>query len=166
MSWIMITEDHNRRTCPAKLISTKCCIYASVNWVSIGSGNGLSPVRCQAITWTNAYLLSSGPLGTNFNEILITILTFSLKKCMWKCRLWNGGHFFQGEMSWGKDFNYLCQLTVMCWEMTENVNRLLCSFKTLMGLRPGGGGHSHKLPYGGVPLYRVDFERSFFIKFP
>ena len=21
------------------------------------------------------------------------------------------------------------------------------------------GGHSHQLPYGGVPLYRVDFER-------
>ena len=24
-------------------------IYASVNWVSIGSDNGLSPIRCQAI---------------------------------------------------------------------------------------------------------------------
>ena len=29
---------------------------ASVNWVSIGSGNGLSPVRRQAITWANAGL--------------------------------------------------------------------------------------------------------------
>ena len=28
-------------------------IYASVNWVGIGSGNGLSPVRRQAITWTD-----------------------------------------------------------------------------------------------------------------
>ena len=28
-------------------------IYASVNWVSIGSDNGLSPVRRQAITYTN-----------------------------------------------------------------------------------------------------------------
>ena len=29
-------------------------IYASMNWVSIGSDNGLSPDRRQAITWTNA----------------------------------------------------------------------------------------------------------------
>ena len=43
-------------------------IYASVNWVSTGLGNGLSPVRCQAITWTNADLLSIEPLGTNFSE--------------------------------------------------------------------------------------------------
>ena len=33
--------------------------YASVDWVIIGSGNGLSPVRCQAITWTNDELLSN-----------------------------------------------------------------------------------------------------------
>ena len=45
-------------------------IYASVNWVSIGSGNGLSPVRRQAITGTNADILSIGLLETNFNEIL------------------------------------------------------------------------------------------------
>ena len=31
------------------LISHKCRLYASVNWVSIGSGNGLLPVRHQAI---------------------------------------------------------------------------------------------------------------------
>ena len=36
---------------------------------SIGSGNGLSPVRHQAITCTNAALLSIGPLGTGFSEI-------------------------------------------------------------------------------------------------
>ena len=29
-------------------------IYASVNYVSIGSGSGLSPIRRKAITWTNA----------------------------------------------------------------------------------------------------------------
>ena len=47
--------------------------YMSVNWVSIGSGNGLSPVQCQAITWTNAGLLLIGLLGTNFSEIQIKI---------------------------------------------------------------------------------------------
>ena len=48
--------------------------------MGIGPGNGLSPVQCQAITWTNADLLSIGPLGTNFSAILIETLTFSFKK--------------------------------------------------------------------------------------
>ena len=46
----------------------------------IGSDNGLSPDRRQAIICTNAGLLLIGPLGTNFIEILIKILTFSFKK--------------------------------------------------------------------------------------
>ena len=40
-----------------------------MNRVSIGSDNGLSPIRRQAIIQTNAGLLSIGPLGTNFSEI-------------------------------------------------------------------------------------------------
>ena len=46
----------------------------------IGSDNGLSPGRHQAIIWTNAGILSIGPLGTNFGEILIEINAFSFKK--------------------------------------------------------------------------------------
>ena len=46
----------------------------------IGSDNGLSPERRQAITWTNAGILLIGPVGTNFSEILIEIQTFSLNK--------------------------------------------------------------------------------------
>ena len=46
----------------------------------IGSDNGLSPDRRQAIIWTNAGILLIGPLKTNFSEILIEILTFSFKK--------------------------------------------------------------------------------------
>ena len=45
-----------------------------------GPDNGLSPTRRQAIIWTNAGLLLIWPLGTNFNEIVIKILTFSFKK--------------------------------------------------------------------------------------
>ena len=48
--------------------------------IIIGSDNGLSPDRRQAIIWTNAGLLLIGPLGTNFTEILIKILEFSFKK--------------------------------------------------------------------------------------
>ena len=50
------------------------------NLTILGSDNGLSPGRRQAIIWTNAEILLIGPLGTNFSEILIEIQTFSLKK--------------------------------------------------------------------------------------
>ena len=54
-------------------ISHKCHIHVSVNWINIASGNGFWPVQRQAITWTNADLLSIGPLGTNFGEVQIKI---------------------------------------------------------------------------------------------
>ena len=47
---------------------------------TIGSDNGLSPGRRQAIIWTSAWIFWIGPLGTNFSEILIGIQTFSFKK--------------------------------------------------------------------------------------
>ena len=47
---------------------------------TIGSDNGLSPGRRQAIIWTNAGLFLIWPLGTNFSEISIEIHTFSFKK--------------------------------------------------------------------------------------
>ena len=46
----------------------------------IGSDNGLSPDRRQSIIWTNAGLLSIGPLRTYFNENWIKIQKFSFKK--------------------------------------------------------------------------------------
>ena len=46
----------------------------------IGSDNGLSPGRRQAIIWTNAGILLIGPLGTDFRENFIGIQTFSFKK--------------------------------------------------------------------------------------
>ena len=46
----------------------------------IGSNNGLSPCRRQAIIWTNAKILLIRPLRTKFSEILIAIHTFSFKK--------------------------------------------------------------------------------------
>ena len=59
--------------------------YICVNELTIiGSDNALSPNRRQAIIWTNAGILLIGPLGTNFSEILIEILTFSFKKMRFK----------------------------------------------------------------------------------
>ena len=48
--------------------------------IIIGSDNGLSPGRRQAIIRTNAGISLIGPLGTNVSDILIGIQTFSFKK--------------------------------------------------------------------------------------
>ena len=50
------------------------------NLTIIGSDNGLSPGRRQAIIWINDGILLIGTLGTNFSEILIGIQIFSFKK--------------------------------------------------------------------------------------
>ena len=55
-----------------------------MNWVSIGSDNGLSPDQRQDITWTKAYLLSIRPVGTNFKEILIYNQSFVFTKNTFK----------------------------------------------------------------------------------
>ena len=51
-----------------------------MDWFSIGLDNGLWPVRRQAITWTNAGLLSIGPLETEFSEIRTKIQNVSFTK--------------------------------------------------------------------------------------
>ena len=64
--------------------------------IIIGSDNGLSPGRRQAIIWTNARILLIGPLRTNFSEILIVIETFSFKKIYLKMSSGKSGPFFLG----------------------------------------------------------------------
>ena len=44
-----------------------------MNGIIIGLGNDLASVQHQAITWTNAELLSIRPLGTNLSETFIKI---------------------------------------------------------------------------------------------
>ena len=65
---------------------------------SIGSDNGLSPGRRQAIIWTNTEILLVRPLGTNISEILIENHIFSFNKMLLKCRLRNGGHLVPASM--------------------------------------------------------------------
>ena len=57
--------------------ATHICV---IKLTIIGSENGLSPGRRQAILWTNAGISLIRPLGTNFNEILIEILIFLFKE--------------------------------------------------------------------------------------
>ena len=64
----------------------------------IGSDNGLSPGRRQAIIGTNAGILLIGPLGTNLIEILNEIYTFSFKRMYLKMSSGNGGHLVSASM--------------------------------------------------------------------
>ena len=50
----------------------------------IGSDNGLSPDRRQAIIWTNVGIVLIRTLGTNFSEILGKTHSFSIKKMHFK----------------------------------------------------------------------------------
>ena len=68
-------NDHNELTHWGRV--THICIC---KLTIIDSDNSLSPGRRQAVIWTNAGILLIGPLGTNFNEILIGIQTFSFMK--------------------------------------------------------------------------------------
>ena len=61
-------------TTPAQTLSW------SIPITIIGSDNGLSLGRHQAITWTNVGILLIRPLGRSFSEMLIEIHTFSIKK--------------------------------------------------------------------------------------
>ena len=72
---------------------------------SIGSDNGLSPGRHQAIIRTNAGILLIRPSGINFSEILIDILIFSFKKMRLKVSSAKRRPFYLGlneliNMSW------------------------------------------------------------------
>ena len=60
----------------------RCIVLSNIMlcWTNIGSDNGLSPGRRQAIIWTHAGILLIGPLETNFKEILIEVYVFSFKK--------------------------------------------------------------------------------------
>ena len=48
--------------------------------------------------WTNAGLLLTGPLETNFSEIWIKIQPFHSRKSNWKCHLQNDGHFVSSSV--------------------------------------------------------------------
>ena len=94
---VQFMVSYNRLWCyDANMINSYCCDISVVavvltRWgrvthiyvgklTIIGSDNGLSPGGRQAIIRTNAGISLIGPLGTNFSEILIEILTFSFKK--------------------------------------------------------------------------------------
>ena len=59
------------------------------------SGDDLSPLGCQVITWNHVGLLPIGPLGTNVSDTGINVQKYC-GKCVWQFLLQNGGHIFSG----------------------------------------------------------------------
>ena len=84
----------------------------------IGSDNGLSPRRRQAIIRTNAGILLIGPLGTNFSKILIEIQIFSIKE-------------MQLKMSSAKWCPFCLGLNELKWAFVEVISLLPKKNKTL-----------------------------------
>ena len=88
---------------------------------TIGSDNGLSPGRRQAIIWTSAGMLLIGPLGTNFTEILIGIHTFSFKKM----------HFKMSSGKW-RPFCLGLSVLIIVWVVQDKNKKVLTVAGLLM----------------------------------
>ena len=101
-------------------MSLKCYPFCS----GLGSDNGLSPGRRQAITWTNVGILLIGPLGTNFSEMLIEIHTFSFKKIHLK-------------MSSGKWRRFCLGLNVLKFVPRGPVNKIPALVQIIAWHQPG-----------------------------
>ena len=93
----------------------------------IGSDNGLSPGRRQAIIWTNAGILLMGPLRTNFNETSIETHTFSFKKIYLKLSSakWRpfcpGLNVFSSFQRFQLTLWQLCFRQWLCFEQAKNI---------------------------------------------
>ena len=75
--------------------ATHICV---ANLTIIGSDNGSAPGQRQASIWTNAGILSIGPLGTIFNEISIGIQAFPFKRMHLKMSSGKWCHFVSASM--------------------------------------------------------------------
>ena len=83
--WVSTLKDKHKRGASSVNSLRPSDAYMRLSDLTIiGSDNGLSPGRRQAIIRTNAGILLIRPLGTNFSEILIEILLLSFKKIRFK----------------------------------------------------------------------------------
>ena len=96
-----MARSRRRLTTKNELIKAQWRIYASVQHTDIASDNGLSPVRRQAIIWTNAATLSIRQgiykeyISVKFH---LRFKSFHSRKCTWKCRLRSGVHFISASV--------------------------------------------------------------------
>ena len=114
---------------------------------TIGTDNGLSPGRRQAIIRTNAGLLLIGPWGTNFNENFIDINTFSLKKINLKMSSGKWRPFCLGLNVLSLNNNLIC--LVSCWYEMPVVVSLMDDilYSTLLMMTSSNGNIFHVTGY-------------------
>ena len=89
----------------------------------IGSDDGLSPGRRQAITWTNDGILLIGSLGTNVNEILSKFHRFSFKKM----------HLKTSSAKW-RPFCLSLNVLKFHWSLFASVQLTIILHKAMMAL--------------------------------
>ena len=99
---------------------------------TMGSDNVLWPGPPQAIIRTNAGILLIGHLGTNFSEMLIKILTFSLKKISFESVVYEMaailsrpqcGQVFFLHFYWNYHWNLFHMVQFIChhWLLFQNI---------------------------------------------
>ena len=107
----------------------------------IGSYNGLSPDRRQAIIWTNAGILLIWPLGTKFRQILRIILISSFKKIHLKMSSAKYQPFCHGlnVRSWPKLHHDYRKISNISRTKSQNLNvsRLSLQLSLCNILKPG-----------------------------
>ena len=108
-----------------------------MNRVSIGSDKGLAPNRRNAITSTNAGLLSIIPVGTNFSEIVIEIQKFSFTKMHLKIKSvkWQPFYPREGELTTAE---YICAMECLLSFSLTSYSHELCNLNTIYRCRPMG----------------------------
>ena len=112
----------------------------------IGSDNGLSPGRRQAITWTNDGILLIGPLGTNFSEILSKIHIFPFKKMHLKTSYAKWRPFCLGL--------HVLKNAVLIVEMPSNGNILV----DILLIGPSGNGSTRHWPPGSRHTFGAGYQ--------
>ena len=127
----------------------------------IGSDNGLSPGRRQAIIWTNAAIMLIGPLGTNFSEILNEIQTFSLEKIRLKMSYAKCCQFYLGlnvlikkhmsKVNQNK-MHYNSQGSTKTW-WRHQMEKLSASLAFVRGSHQSPVNSAYKGQWGGALMY-------------
>ena len=115
----------------------KCRVYALVNRMAIGPGNGLSLVSAPSHYLNQCRNIMISSLRNKLQEKKTKLIYFHSRKCNWKCRFWNGAAiFFQGGgggwvKAWahgthGKASDFPCDYTTICSLLSQrNCNSIL-----------------------------------------
>ena len=82
----------------------------------IGSDNGLSPGRRQAVIRTNAGILLIWPIGIHFSEISVEIHTFPFKQMCWK----------MSSAKWRACCLGLCVICIICDTTSKSYMPISC----------------------------------------